>query len=255
MNRLFFVLAMTAVAVAPLAKADILVSTIDGFYGGEFYDTPWLTISNTTAYDFTNVQMQLTGYQGLNDGVVSPVIDLSDIAAGTTQTDVWGSLPGVSGSTSPGNLAASDYDDEFGSYSNPGNPACTIDDTQYSVDQYYFCAQTGNFYVTITATWNNPTYGPNGTSIYSQFSPGEDPFNIGNACGNTPACFIGWEGLDANGWSETSNDDHSSGGPNGVLANIYVGAPPPVSSTPEPGTVLLFAPALGFLVRLRRKPA
>jgi len=92
-----------------------------------------------------------------------------------------------------------------------------------------------------------------GTEIYSQFSPGEDPYGIGNACGNTSSCYIGWEGLDPNGWSETANDDHSSGGPNGVLADIYVGSPPPVGTTPEPGTLLLFGSGLAMIGLLRRR--
>jgi hypothetical protein len=242
-------------ANAQSTSPQTLVSTIDGFYGGPNYDTPWLTISNTTGFSFTNVQMTLTGYQGLNNGVVSLTMNLGTIGAGTTQTDVWGSLPGVSSSTTPGVLTAFDYDDEYASNSNPANAGCTINDNQYSQVQYYFCAPVGNFYVTLTGTWNNPAYAGGSTSIYSQFSPGQDPFNIGNACGNTPACYIAWEGLDPTGLSETVYDDHSTGGPNGVLANIYVGSPPEVSATPEPGTMLLFVPALGFLGLLRRKRA
>src|SRR5271167_4044730 len=180
MKRFFLAAVLAAAVMVPrLASASTLVSTIDGFYGGTYYDTPWLTISNTTAYNFTNVQITLTGYQGLNNGVVSPTANLANILAGTTQTDVWGQISGVSSSTTPQNLFASDYDDEYGSNSNTGNSACTINDTQYGVSQYYFCADTGNFYVTLTATWNNPAYGLSGTPIYSQFSPGEDPFGIG----------------------------------------------------------------------------
>jgi hypothetical protein len=180
--------------------------------------------------------MQLTGYQGLNNGRTE-TISLGTIGAISVDTVVWG--------TAPGNLFASDYDDEYGSFSNPGNPACTINDTQYGVSQYYYCADVGNFYVTLTAQWN-------GNPIYSQFSPGQDPLGIGNACGNTAGCYIGWEGLDANGWSETANDDHSSGGPNGVLANIYVGAPPPVGA-PEPGSLTLLAIGLATVIGAARR--
>src|SRR5580704_15770272 len=102
-------LALIAMISVPSAHAGpILVSTIDGFYGGTYYDTPWITISNSTADSFTNVQMTLTGYQGLNNGVVSPTINLGTIAAGTTQTDVWGSLPGANGATTAGNMTAYD---------------------------------------------------------------------------------------------------------------------------------------------------
>jgi hypothetical protein len=169
----------TVAVLCQFAHAEVLVSTIDGFYGGTYYDTPWLTVSNSTSYDFTNVVLTLTGYQGLNNGS-SQSADLGTIGAGTTDTLVWSSVPGVQPVVNPTtantNLFEDDYDDEYGSYSNPGNSACTINDTMYGVSQYYFCADTGNFYATLTATWNNPAYGGgSGTEIYSQFSPGEDP--------------------------------------------------------------------------------
>jgi hypothetical protein len=244
-------LALIAMISVPSAHAGpILVSTIDGFYGGTYYDTPWITISNTTADPFTNVQMTLTGYQGLNNGVVSPTINLGTIAAGTTQTDVWGSLPGVSAGLTPGNMTAYDYDDEYGGTFVPavgfglsGSGTLVAAPQCGSVAVWSLCAQTGNFYVTITATTNNPLFGPTPVSIYSQFSPGEDPFGIGNACGNTASCYVGFLGLDPNGWSETTYDDHSFGGPSGVLANIYVGTPPPVG-TPEPSSLMLLGTSL-----------
>jgi hypothetical protein len=40
------------------------ISTIQGLYGVNDYDTPELIISNTTADPFTNVTLTLTGYQG-----------------------------------------------------------------------------------------------------------------------------------------------------------------------------------------------
>jgi hypothetical protein len=67
-----------------------------------------------------------------------------------------------------------------------------------------------------------------------------------------PRLFIGWLGLDVNGSSETGRDEHNTGRPNGVLANTCVAAPPEVNITPEPGTMLLLAPALAALGRLRR---
>jgi hypothetical protein len=97
----------------------------------------------------------------------------------------------------------------------------------------------GNFYVTFTATWD-------GQSIYSQFSPSD------NATGG----FVGWEGLDPNGLAETVYDDHSNGGPNGVLANIYEGTAPPISETPEPTSLLLMGTGLaGLVTAVRRRLA
>ncbi|MHB8652818.1 MAG: hypothetical protein ACYDA9_02965 [Terriglobia bacterium] len=251
--------ALAVMMIAQSVRADTLVSTINGYYDVDAYDSPSLHISNSTLYSFSNVHMTLTGYQGLNNGK-SESVSLSDILAGGTQIDVWGSLPGVNSSTSPGNLSAYDYDDEYvnsfnsatgyGLSSLPNNlvlaPQCA---PQSDIYGWNYCADTGNFYVTITATWNNPSYGPSGTSIYSQFSPDPNLAGAGNAAGT----FVGWEGLDPNGWSETTYDSHSNGGPNGVLANIYVGSPPPVS-TPEPGTLSLLGTCI-FAVAgaMRRK--
>jgi len=82
MKKCIFGFLAAAMALSPFANANTLVSTIDGFYGGTYYDTPWLTISNTTAYDFTNVVITATGYQALNNGS-SQSADLGPITAGT----------------------------------------------------------------------------------------------------------------------------------------------------------------------------
>jgi len=162
----------TVAVLCQFAHAEVLVSTIDGFYAER---TTIRVADRQQQYELrlTNVVLTLTGYQGLNNGS-SQSADLGTIGAGTTDTLVWSSVPGVQPVVNPTtantNLFEDDYDDEYGSYSNPGNSACTINDTMYGVSQYYFCADTGNFYATLTATWNNPAYGGgSGTEIYSQF--------------------------------------------------------------------------------------
>jgi hypothetical protein len=94
----------------------------------------------------------------------------------------------------------------------------------------------GNFEVTFTAMWD-------GKPIYSQFSP----------TNNVTGGFVGWEGIDQNGWSETTYDNHT-GTTAGVLANIYVGTP----TTPEPSTwamMLLGFAGLGYAGYRKARPA
>ena len=221
--RLFAVAGVVALLALPALAGPIVISTIQGLYGVNSYDTPELIISNTTADPFTNVTLTLTGYQGENNGVVQSQ-SISNIAGGTSLDYFW------SGPTVAGNLFAYDYDDTGGN-SQAGNPLC--------VQGYPYCAYVGNFYVTLTATWD-------GQAIYSQFSPTD------NATGG----FIGWEGLDPNGLAETVHDDHSTGGPNGVLANIYAGTPPPITATPEPSSLVLLGSGLvGLAGFVRRRLA
>jgi len=100
--------AAAAAALAIMSQSSAAhVASIDGCYDCVVYDTPSLIFHNTSGFDFTNVQMTLTGYQGLNNGA-SQSTSLSNILAGTDFTYTW------LGATVPGNLFAYDYDDSWG---------------------------------------------------------------------------------------------------------------------------------------------
>ena len=214
-----------------------LVATISGQYGDPSGDTPNLFIHNTTGFDFTSVTLTGFAYQGSNallpsgtqvdqpDGVGgvytrTQVRTLSDIVAGTTLTysfEEHGKFCGPSAFT--GDYFIGDYDDSYG---------CTT------------AAQPGNVLFTFSAMWN-------GQPIFSQFSP------TTNATGG----FLGFLGLDQNGFAETSFDNGgavSGTGQFGELADIFVGQAPPPSGAPEPATLMLFGlglAGLGFNYRKR----
>lgn len=225
-----------AAAMLLLAQAahatPVLVGTVNGFYDVDAYDTPSIHITNTGSFAFTDVVLTLTGYQGQNNGLVESRT-IGGVGVGTTETYVW------SEGTSSGDLFSYDYDD---SGKSPSASQCDVSNPISPG----LCADVGNFYVTLTAMYN-------GMPIFSQFGP--DPCNPsslfgGTPCtGNVPDTFIGWEGLDPAGYSETSYDSHSDGGPSGVLANIYIGTPP--TPVPEPGTLSLLA--LGGFGMIRRR--
>ena len=232
---------LVTVAASALAAASVhaktLVSTIDGGYDQDYYDTPSLNISNTTPYDFVNAQIVLTGYQGDNKGVTQTVA-LGTISSGTVDDVIWGisasnGYPVPTGGPTKGQLFTYDYDDSEGEQ--VVEPGC-------AAEGYSYCAYVGNFSVKFTATWMNPAYGSMGTLISAAFTPAI------NATGG----FVGWEGLDPSGLSETTYDAHV-GTPNGILANIYVGETSVGVPEPAAWTMLLLGfGGIGFAARRAR---
>jgi hypothetical protein len=224
------------------AKAET-VATISGCYDCGVFDTPSLIFHNTSGGTLTNSQIFLQGYQGLNNGQTATV-SLGNLGAGDTQF-FWGSLPGVPGGTTPFNLTAYDYDDEFGGTAFAINdPTCGGVGCVAGGGVFWY-AQTGNFKVTYTALISGGAH--DGQAVFSVFTPADNA---------TPG-FVGWLGLDPDGFSEHAPYDDHTGSPVGVLANIDLGFPP-VEGTPLPGTLPLFASGLGllgFVIQRRKRKA
>jgi hypothetical protein len=234
---------VTLVATGVLALAGVVrpaqattVATIQGAYDKDVYDTPELDFFNTSGGSLINAKMVLTGYQGLNNGVTQTV-NLNDFAAGQTDI-VWGLLPGFANFPSvgpPGSLTSYDYDDTWGN-TPPGftDPGCVVGGS--------LCSLVGNFKVTFTATISGGTF--NGDPVFSVFSPTT----------NFTGGFVGWEGLNQNGLSESTFDQHS-GSFSGTMAIIQIGTVP---GTPEPSTwamMLIGFGGLGFASYWARKSA
>ncbi|HTR12703.1 MAG TPA: PEP-CTERM sorting domain-containing protein [Roseiarcus sp.] len=193
---------------------DTIVSTIDGCYDCSVYDTPSLTFHNTSGGSFINATIFLHGYQGLNNGQ-SVLVNLGVIGPGDT-IFTWGFLPGFENypNVGPaGSLTSYDYDDTYaGTPYITSDPNCTIDAS--------LCALVGNFSVTLNATISGGDF--DGQAITSFFSPTT----------NYTGGFVGWEGLDPNGLSETAEYDTHVTTVGGTLAVITLGT----TAIPEPST-------------------
>jgi hypothetical protein len=166
----------------------------------------------------------------LTYGLTPQTIDLPDMGAGDTNV-TW--LDGYSG-TVEGDLFSYDFDDSYGN--DPAgytNPDCVVGSA--------LCSLVGNFSVTFTAVISGGAF--DGDSIFSVFSPTT----------NQTGGFIGWEGLDPTGLSETVYDQHSGSTStvNGTLANIELGTPPPPA--PEPGTCAMLLGGIGLLGLAHRR--
>ena len=206
------------------------VATIGGCYDCGVYDTASLIFDNTTGGTLTNAQMVLSGYQGQNNRITASV-NLGSLTAGTTQL-YWGDLPNAPSSTTPNNLTAYDYDDEFiGTSAIINDPTCGGGGCAPGGGPQWY-AQVGNFSVTFTAVVSGGIY--DGQSVYSVFSPNS----------NVTGAFVGWEGLDPNGYSESPIYDVHTGVVTGHLADIDLGVVP---SVPEPETYAMLLAGLGVV--------
>jgi hypothetical protein len=233
--------------------------------GGTSYDTPSLYILNPTGSSFTNVKITLTGYQDVAGGAASgasftpgaslpavQTITLPNIGANTVYQLDWNGYGGggvTVGASTGLNLFAYDYDDSLYQQA----PTGATDSTGHSCGTgsgtypYAYCSFVGNFDTYFSADLK-------GAPISANFSPDNT-----QGGGNVAGTFVGWQGLDADGLSETVYDAHTKTFP-GTLANIVTGTKGTQgggTGVPEPGTLTLVGAALGAIgfARRRRKAA
>ncbi len=244
MKSLFAIALMLGMTTLFNPASATTVATISGCYDCGVFDTPSLIFNNSTGGTLTNAQMVLTGYQGQNNGLTATV-NLGTLATGSTQF-FWGSLPGAPSGTTPGNLTAYDYDDQYiGTSAIINDPTCGGGGCASGGGSQWY-AKVGNFSVTFTAIVSGGAF--DGKAVFSVFSP------TSNATGG----FVGWEGLDENGFSESPLYDVHTGIVTGDLANIDLGVPP-VGGVPEPSTwamMILGLAGVGFMAyRRKSKPS
>lgn len=227
--------------------------------GGNPFDTPSLYIENTGSTPWTNVTITLTGYQDKADGgsdttfntgggpASTTTLTLPNIAGNSIFQLIWsgGSGGGVTLTTTSGlNLFTYDYDDLEGGTASGTDPGTkpTGGNTcgSGSGTATNLCSYVGNFDVKFSALLG-------GQPIAANFSPDNT-----QGGGNVAGTFVGWVGLDADGFSETHYDAHSLTFP-GTLAVITTGTQGLQTTVPEPGTLALFGGGLGALGLLRRR--
>ncbi len=199
-------------------------------------DTPTLFFVNPSNQPITNAAMLLKGYgKGTLNAGLSQTVTLGTIPADSVRQVSW------IGPFAPRSLYSFDYDDQYSSNSGanahgaPGSGTtagdCTLDAA--NPGWFNYCAPVGNFTVTFTGQFG-------GQPVYAFFAETD-----------LAGKYLGWEGVDPNGWSENAKYDANASPIGGVLANITPGTPP----VPEPMTLTLLASGIivaGWARRRRR---